>query len=92
VRFIPVIFQKAQDVSEAQKARCVTLRKNPLYRLQALTMPLMRGIFQNADKLAMAMTARCYDENRSITPKKARRSDWIMLGAGIFFWIGLMVV
>ncbi len=82
VRFIPVIFQKAQDVSEAQKARCVTLRKNPLYRLQVFTMPLLRGIFQDADKLAMAMTARCYDENQTITPKKIRPIDWLALALG----------
>ena len=44
VRFIPVIFQKAQGISEAQKARCITHRKNPIYRLQVLSMPLMRGI------------------------------------------------
>ena len=84
VRFIPVIFQKIQGISEAQKARCITNRKNPIYRLQVLTMPLMRGIFQDADKLAMAMTARCYDENQTISPPKARPIDWMALAFGGF--------
>ncbi len=92
VRFIPVIFQKAQDVAEAQKARCVSNRKNPIYRLQVLTMPLMRGIFQDADKLAMAMTARCYDENQTIPTKKARPLDWLALALGMLFCILLFII
>ena len=92
VRFIPVIFQKAQDVSEAQKARCVDNRKNPIYRLQVLTMPLMRGIFQDADKLAMAMTARCYDENQTIVPKKARPIDWLALAIGVTFCLVFFIM
>ena len=82
VRFIPVIFQKVQGVSDAQKSRCVTNRKNPIYRLRALSIPLMRGIFQDADKLAMAMTARCYDENQTIPPKNVRTIDWLTLTFG----------
>ncbi len=92
VRFIPVIFQKAKDVSEAQKARCVDNRKNPIYRLQVLTMPLMRGIFQDADKLAMAMTARCYDENQTIVSKKARPIDWLALVLAGSFCLFLIIL
>ena len=92
VRFIPVIFQKAHAVSEAQKARCVDNRKNPLYRLESLTMPLMRGVFQDADKLAMAMTARCYDENQPIALRKARKNDWLVLTAGGLFGLLLLII
>jgi energy-coupling factor transporter transmembrane protein EcfT len=92
VRFIPVIFQKAQGVSDAQKARCVTNRKNPIYRLQALSIPLMRGIFQDADKLAMAMTARCYDENQPIPPKNVRPIDWFTLIVGGLFCVLLFLL
>ena len=92
VRFIPVIFQKTQDISEAQKARCVTLRKNPIYRLQVLIMPLMRGIFQDADKLAMAMTARCYDENQTIESQKPRPIDWLILALGGFICLVIFIV
>ncbi len=87
VRFIPVIFQKTRAVSEAQKARCVELRKNPLYRLHAFAMPLMRGVFQDADKLAMAMVARCYDESQPVEAEAARKSDWLVLAAGGLFCV-----
>jgi len=92
VRFIPVIFQKSRDISEAQKARCVEHRKNPLYRLETFVMPLMRGVFQNADKLAMAMTARCYDENPSVENPAARKSDWLLLVSGGFCCIFIKII
>jgi biotin transport system permease protein len=92
VRFIPVIFQKTRDISEAQKARCVELRKNPLYRLQAFAMPLMRGVFQDADKLAMAMVARCYHENQPVETPAARKSDWLALACGGLFCLFLLFI
>ncbi len=92
VRFIPVIFQKTRDISEAQKARCVELRKNPLYRLEAFAMPLMRGVFQDADKLAMAMVARCYHENQPVETTAARKRDWLVLASGGLFCLFLLFI
>ena len=92
VRFIPVIFQKSRAISEAQKARCVEHRKNPLYRLQAFVMPLMRGVFQDADKLATAMLARCYDENRPAQATPARKNDWLVLALGGLMGLCLMII
>jgi energy-coupling factor transporter transmembrane protein EcfT len=92
VRFIPVIFQKTHAISEAQKARCVERRKNPLYRLKIFVMPLMRGVFQDADKLAMAMIARCYDENQPGETQAARKSDWLVLASGGLFCFFLQVI
>jgi energy-coupling factor transporter transmembrane protein EcfT len=92
VRFIPVIFQKTHAISEAQKARCIENRKNPLYRLKALVMPLMRGVFQDADKLAMAMAARCYHENQPVETPAARKSDWLVLLCGGLFCFLLQVI
>jgi len=92
VRFIPVIFQKARDISQAQKARCVELKKNPLYRLESFVMPLMRGVFQDADKLAMAMIARCYHENQPLETLAARKKDWLALAFGGLFFILLQII
>jgi len=92
VRFIPVIFQKIRDISEAQKARCVEYRKNPLFRLQTFAMPLMRGVFQDADKLAMAMVARCYDENQPVENKTAKKTDWLALTTGGLFCLLLLSI
>ena len=79
VRFIPVIFKQAKETSDAQRARGVENRKNPVYRLMKLAVPLIRRTFESADKLAVAMEARCYSEKRINTKLYANRSDWIAL-------------
>lgn len=65
VRFVPVIFGQIQSTGEALRARGIENRKNPLYRLRKLAIPLLWRTFDHADKLAEAMTARCYNENRT---------------------------
>jgi biotin transport system permease protein len=82
VRFIPVIFEKAGEVTAAQQARCVGRRKNPLFRLHAFTIPLLRGVFKNAGNLAMAMEARCYSEHGIRETASATARDWAILITG----------
>ena len=79
VRFIPVIFDQARETADAQRARGVENRKNPVYRLKKLGIPLMRRTFVRADKLAVAMVARCYSENRTDPGLCARLRDWTAL-------------
>ncbi len=79
MRFIPLVFDQAKMTVEAQKARGVEQRKNPLYRLTRLIIPLLRRIFLDADKLALAMEARCYDENRTNVGLASSRVDWLAL-------------
>jgi len=85
VRFIPVIFQKTHEVSEAQRARCSENIKNPFIRLKRLTFPMARGVFQDAENITMAMTARCYSENPTTAHISLHMSDWLILGTGIVF-------
>jgi energy-coupling factor transporter transmembrane protein EcfT len=54
-------------------------RKNPVYRLIRLGIPLIRRTFERADKLAVAMEARCYNENRTDPELSATRIDWMAL-------------
>jgi biotin transport system permease protein len=82
VRFIPVIFEQAKKIAEAQQARGVENRKNPVYRLKMFGIPLMRRIFERADKLTLAMEARCYSENRTDSLLSSGVRDWIAL-AGV---------
>ena len=82
VRFIPVIFKKADEVTAAQHARCIGQRKNPFFRLKAFTIPLLRGVFADADKLSTAMEARCYSEQGIRKIASASKKDWIILIAG----------
>jgi len=82
VRFIPLVFEQAKKTAEAQKARGVENRKNPVYRLKMFGIPLMRRIFERADKLILAMEARCYSENRTDSLLSSGVKDWIAL-AGV---------
>ncbi len=81
LRFIPVILNQARETIEAQKARGIENRKNPVYRLTKLGLPLMRRTFECADNLAVAMEARCFSDHRTDPQLCARRGDWIALGA-----------
>ena len=78
-RFIPVILNQAKETAEAQRARCVEYRKNPLYRLVRLGVPLIRRTFEQADRLIVALEARCYSENRTDPDLSATRTDWFAL-------------
>lgn len=79
VRFIPIIIEQAKKTTEAQRARGVENRKNPVYRLKRFGIPLMRRIFERADKLVLAMEARCYSENRTDSLLSSGVRDWIAL-------------
>jgi energy-coupling factor transporter transmembrane protein EcfT len=79
LRFVPVIFDQAKETLEAQRARCVQNRKNPVYRLIKLGFPLMRRTFERADDLVAAMEARGFTENRTDPELVSNQRDWIAL-------------
>ncbi len=79
LRFVPVIFDQATETVEAQRARCVQNRKNPIYRLTKLGFPLMRRTFERADDLVAAFEARGFTENRTDPELISHRRDWIAL-------------
>ena len=84
VRFMPVIFQEAKETLDAQRARGVENRKNPVYRLVKLGIPILRRTFERADKLALAMEARCYSENRTDPRLSSGIKDWTALFFVVF--------
>ncbi|VEN75268.1 conserved membrane hypothetical protein [Candidatus Desulfarcum epimagneticum] len=65
LRFIPVIFEQAAEISTAQRARLMERRKNPVYKIRKTALPLIRKTFDSADRLAEAMEARLYSESRA---------------------------
>ncbi len=89
VRFIPVILNQVKETAAAQRARCLDNRKNPLYRLMRLGIPLIRRTFEQADSLVVAMEARCYSENRTDAALSVTRIDWAALLVIVFLcgWI-----
>jgi len=74
-RFVPVIFEQANEISAAQRSRGMENRKNPLYKIQKISVPLMLKTFAQADRLTEAMEARLYSQNRSPRhfPKLAKK-------------------
>lgn len=81
LRFLPQILSAARETADAQRARAVENRRNPIFRLVKLAVPLLRKTFLDADRLATAMDARCYTEDRSTPHLCARRGDWVFLAA-----------
>ena len=79
LRFMPVILNQARETAQAQKARGVENRKNPVYRLIKLGFPLLRRTFERADDLVVAMEARCFTENRTDPEQMAQKRDWWVL-------------
>jgi len=79
MRFIPVVFGQVKDTADAQRARCIENRKNPVYRLIKLLIPVIRRTFEDADDLVLAMEARCFSENRTDPMLLSSRKDWTFL-------------
>ncbi len=92
LRFIPVIFHQAGEIAEAQKARGVENRKNPIYRLTKLAFPLMRRTFERADNLVAAMEARAFTENRTDPELNLHKRDWICLIVVCFLSIFMLLL
>jgi energy-coupling factor transporter transmembrane protein EcfT len=81
VRFVPMILEESARTAEAQRARAVEQRRNPIYRLSRFGLPLLRRILAVSDRLALAMEARCYTEARTAPPLAAGRRDWVTFAA-----------
>lgn len=77
VRFIPVILTQSVEIAAAQRARGIENRKNPAYRMTCLGMTLMRRTFVTADRLALAMEARCYGNGHTPAQWRTTYTDWI---------------
>ncbi len=79
VRFTPVLMNEASAVMDAQRARGIENRKNPVYRVKKMVPPMVNRTFSRAQDLAFALTARgfCSDP----TPKEGETSmtDWVVL-------------
>jgi biotin transport system permease protein len=89
---IPLIFDQAATVREAQLARGMALVKNPLRRLHYLVWPVLRETFGRTDELVLAMESRCYNEGRTQPVLSGAAWDWGLFGLvvtvlGIVWWV-----
>ncbi|MCP4623802.1 MAG: energy-coupling factor transporter transmembrane protein EcfT [bacterium] len=92
LRFVPVILDQARETAEAQKARAVENRKNPVYRLTKFGFPLIRRTFERADDLVVAMEARAFSEHRTDPELNADQQDWICLLVVCCLCVSLIMV
>ncbi|HOJ14478.1 MAG TPA: energy-coupling factor transporter transmembrane component T [Deltaproteobacteria bacterium] len=64
IRFIPLLFEEADRITRAQKARGVDLESGNVFRrtraMVSVVVPLMHGAFRRAEDLAVALTLRGY--------------------------------
>lgn len=90
IRFLPMIFEEISQISDAQRARAVENRRNPLRRLVTLGIPILNRVFARSDRLALAMEARCYSEARTPAVLRASVKDWggFALGCG---WLAALL-
>ncbi|MBF0241175.1 MAG: energy-coupling factor transporter transmembrane protein EcfT [Desulfamplus sp.] len=84
VRFLPLIMDKASEVSDAQKSRCSHLQKNPIKRIKNIATPLLQKVFHSADKLIIAMESRCYNANRP----EVNEHHFLRSGYEEYFYVG----
>ncbi len=77
--FIPLLLDKAVEMEEAQKARCVENRKNPIKRLLFLVCPYLYHTFLYAEEVITAMEARCYTGKRTDSVFHITVRDWLCL-------------
>jgi energy-coupling factor transporter transmembrane protein EcfT len=77
--FIPVIFDQYTEMMNAQKARCVELRKNPIRRISFIAFPLLSQTLRRTDEIVYAMESRCYSDSRTRPRFKTHPLDWMLL-------------
>jgi len=87
LRLIPLLSVQFAETMDAQRARGVENRINPVYRLTWLAIPFLRRSFSAADRLSIAMEARCYTDDRTGHRLTATRRDWLVLAVGIVYGI-----
>jgi energy-coupling factor transporter transmembrane protein EcfT len=90
IRFIPLIIFAVKETDSAQKVRFVDNRKNPVYRIKKLIIPVIFKIINTADNLAIAMEARGYNEDRTGRKLTANKTDWIKMFIGLTIFIILI--
>lgn len=91
VRFLPLILFQASEISDAQRARGIERRKNPLTRLIKFSIPLFRRVFLGAEELSLAMQARCYNEARTLPELCFSHCDGWVAGAGVLLCLTVLI-
>jgi biotin transport system permease protein len=83
-RFFPVIWQDIQAVQTAMKARGGDER-SVIDRTRRLTLAGLRRVFERADRLSLALRARCFAWNPTLPVLEPSRLDYLvsLFGLGL---------
>lgn len=60
IRLVPTFFIGWAEINETLNSRGLYMRKNPIYILKNISIPLLIETFKNADIISQAMESRCY--------------------------------
>ena len=90
--FIPLLLDRAVEIAEAQKARCVQKRKNPVKRLSCLVYPFLSQAFLYAEEVVTAMEARCYTGRRTVSGFYLTTSGLLCLALTILISLVICIV
>jgi energy-coupling factor transporter transmembrane protein EcfT len=90
LRFFPLILAQAKQTTDAVNARCGNLHKNPIRRIRCQVLPLLKKTFMGADRLCLAMDARCYSGDRTDPEFNLRFQDIVFLAAGFLFCLAML--
>ncbi len=90
LKFMPLILKQAKEISNARKARCSDLEKNPLKKIIGIVLPLLKKIFLSADNLILAMESRCYDDNRTDPEFNPSGQESLFLAGSFLICLGFI--
>lgn len=77
--FIPLLLDKAAEMAEAQKSRCVERRRDPVKRMVYLIYPFLTRMFLYTEEVVTAMEARCFTGRRTSENKYLTVRDYSCL-------------
>lgn len=81
MRFVPLLHESLQQITEAQVSRGMDLRRNPLKAIPSIAVPMIRNTLRVTEDLAMAMESRCYQGayRTSMLELDMHKEDWLSL-------------
>ena len=81
IRFIPMIFEEAGKIKNAQLARGIGRGSRPWRRLQVIGFPLILQCFRKVETISRSMISRCYGEDAIHTSFRFKKIDYLFLSA-----------
>lgn len=98
LRFLPIIFEEAKKILDAQKCRGASFKSRNIFKniksILSILVPLIVSAINRADDLAMALESRCYDGDRSHTNfkiNKFKRSDIMAMVCTLILIVGVIL-